>query len=130
MTDLESWFDWWLSVNMITPVLLVWHTKPCNQVYQVRQLDSTSHHSLFFFRVTKFPKKNEMKIEKVFTFHSLCSGWSDVKILLIICFKEQVEWNVSWYLWFMCYSAINISTNFILGTSEFQMYSIIYWFMK
>ena len=32
-----------------------------------------------------------MKIEKVFTFHSLCRGWSDVEIILIICFKEQVE---------------------------------------
>ena len=32
-----------------------------------------------------------MKIGKVFTFHNLCRGWSDVKILLIIFFKELLE---------------------------------------
>ena len=57
----------------------------------VRQLDSTSHHSLFFFlELCNFQKK-KMKIGKVFTFHSLYRGWSVVKILLIIFLKELLE---------------------------------------
>ena len=44
----------------------------------------------FFLELCNFQKK-KMKIEKVFTFHNLCRGWSDVKILLIIFFKELLE---------------------------------------